>query len=127
MTKERIGYKNPPKSTRFKKGQSGNPKGRPKGSKNIDTLVLEELNAAMQIQEQGQVKTVQKKEAIIKVLLKKALSGDLKAACTLFTMAGKAEQKEALNALSASQSAINEDDIKLLEAFGIKLPQGLGE
>jgi|GEM_PF-2266933 len=30
VTEERVGYKNPPKATRFKKGQSGNPYGRPK-------------------------------------------------------------------------------------------------
>ena len=29
-----VGYKTPPKNTQFQPGQSGNPKGRPKGTKN---------------------------------------------------------------------------------------------
>ena len=41
-----VGYGRPPEATRFKPGQSGNPKGRPKGSKNLRTLFAEELRRA---------------------------------------------------------------------------------
>ncbi len=38
-----VGYRKPPKHTRFKPGQSGNPRGRPKGTKNLKTDLIEEL------------------------------------------------------------------------------------
>ena len=40
-----VGYGKPPRSRRFKPGQSGNPKGRPKGAKNRDTILRELLNS----------------------------------------------------------------------------------
>ena len=39
-----IGYGRPPKHTQFKKGQSGNPEGRPKGIKSLSTELDDELS-----------------------------------------------------------------------------------
>lgn len=73
---EDIGYKNPPKSSQFQKGQSGNSKGRPKGSKNLKTILLKELESQISIQEKGKVTKVTKQEAFIKGLIANALKGD---------------------------------------------------
>ena len=50
-----VGYGNPPVHTRFKPGQSGNPKGRRKGQRNIRTVVNEALNQPITIRE-GNIK-----------------------------------------------------------------------
>ena len=39
-----VGYGKPPRHSRFVKGQSGNPRGRPAGAKNFTTLLEEALN-----------------------------------------------------------------------------------
>lgn len=74
-----IGYGKPPKRTQFKAGQSGNPKGRPRGSLSLMTVIERELNSKVTVTEQGQQKKVRKKEVVAKQLVNKAASGDLKA------------------------------------------------
>jgi hypothetical protein len=74
-----VGYGKPPKGTRFKPGQSGNPNGRPKGSKPIPTLVQKELKTRIAVTEGGVTKRMSKGEAIVKRLFGGALKGDLRA------------------------------------------------
>ena len=76
---DQVGYGRPPKTTRFKKGQSGNPKGRPKGSLNVATVLIKTLCEKVVINQNGQRKTVTKLEAAFKQLANKALSGDIRA------------------------------------------------
>jgi len=52
--------------TRFKRGQSGNPKGRPGGAKNLSTLLSEALNEAVIVAENGGRRKITKRQAIIK-------------------------------------------------------------
>jgi Family of unknown function (DUF5681) len=73
-----VGYGKPPKHSRFCKGQSGNPQGRPKGSKNLATLLDQALDEPVIVNEYGQRRQVSKREAVLKQLVNKAASGDLK-------------------------------------------------
>ena len=57
---ERVGYGNPPKHTRFRKGESGNPQGRPKGTLNMATVLARTLRERVVINENGQRKVVTK-------------------------------------------------------------------
>ncbi len=81
-----TGYKQPPKQHQFAKGQSGNPNGRPKGSKNVSTLIQEELEQSIIVQEQGQQKEIKKSEAIVKQMVMKALKGDIRATEFIFKL-----------------------------------------
>jgi hypothetical protein len=58
-----VGYRNPPKASRWRKGQSGNPRGRQKGVRNLRTELAEELGEIVSISEQGLAKTITKQRA----------------------------------------------------------------
>mgnify|MGYP001233725914 CR=1 FL=1 len=78
-----IGYRRPPASGRFKKGASGNPKGRPKGSSNFLTLLDQELAQTIIVNENGKRKTVSRLQAMVKRMVADALQGDQKSLLTL--------------------------------------------
>jgi hypothetical protein len=71
-----VGYGKPPKSTQFKKGQSGNPKGRPKGAKGLHASLKRELESKIAVQEGNRAVRITKAEALAKQLLNKALKGE---------------------------------------------------
>ena len=74
-----VGKGRPPQATRWKPGQSGNPRGRPRGSKNLGTMLMEELNEKVKIQRNGGTRSVTKRQVIIKRLVNNAVNGDWKA------------------------------------------------
>ena len=83
-----IGYGRPPQSKQFKKGQSGNPKGRPRHSKNVATLAREALYAQVEVTENGRRRRVSKLEVGFKQLANRIAKGDLVAIRLLLTIPG---------------------------------------
>jgi Family of unknown function (DUF5681) len=86
-----VGYKNPPRHTQFKPGESGNPSGRPKGSVSKKRLSLEaildqNLDEIISAVENGKRKRITMQEAIIKQLLRKAAAGDNQAIKSLLAL-----------------------------------------
>ena len=81
-----VGYGKPPKHTRFKKGQSGNPKGRPEDTKNLKTDLREEMNEKITIREGADERRISKQRALLKSLTLKAIKGDTRAANVLLNM-----------------------------------------
>jgi uncharacterized protein DUF5681 len=83
---EAVGYGKPPTQTRFRKGQSGNPRGRPKGTPNLATTLARALKEPVVITEQGRKKTITKFEAAVKQLVNKAASGEARAIAQLLAL-----------------------------------------
>lgn len=89
-----VGYGKPPSEHQFAKGQSGNPKGRPKGKKNIDTMLREALFAPIPIQINGKTTNVSALEAIVLKLRNNAIAGDYRSAVQAIQLAIRALQPE---------------------------------
>lgn len=83
-TDDAVGYRRPPRRTRFKPGQSGNPQGRPKGLKSLSQLVSRELDRRVFLTEEGRRRRVSKREVLAKQITKDALAGNAKARETVF-------------------------------------------
>ena len=75
---DKVGYGRPPKHSQFKLGQSGNPKGRPKKSKELNTLFRNELDKTIVVMEDGREKRITKREALITQVVNRAIKGDVK-------------------------------------------------
>src|SRR6266487_1566813 len=82
-----VGYAKPPKQTQFKKGLSGNPHGRPRGAKNLATLLCEALDKKITtVTESGDRRKITKREAMITQLVNRSAQADLKATLIVLGM-----------------------------------------
>jgi hypothetical protein len=113
-----VGYRKPPQGTRFKKGQSGNPKGRPRGSENLATLLIKAVNEPVTVHENGRRKTIPKLEAAIKQLANKAASGDPRATQLLMQVMETAEDR---SDMPTQTEAVDETDRIIITQFVSRL------
>lgn len=93
-----VGYRKPPAHTRFKKGQSGNPKGRRKGTQNLATDLAEELGERIRVREGDREYWASKQRAILKALMARASKGDVRAISVLFSIAKAVKSEPAATA-----------------------------
>jgi Family of unknown function (DUF5681) len=121
---DKVGYGRPPKHTRWKKGQSGNPSGRPKGAANPVDEFMAELAEMIQVTEGGKPKRITKLRALIKRLTAGAITGDVRSSslvlswCARF-IAGKAEGDD--EALTATQQQVVDEYLE--EQVELRLAQ----
>ena len=105
-----VGYGKPPRNTQFKKGQSGNPRGRPSGSKNLATLVSVALNEPVIVVENGGRRKITKREAIIKQLVNRSTKADWRAIKILLEIVreieGRVEPEAGENSFSAADEKV---------------------
>jgi len=113
-----VGYGKPPKDTQFKPGSSGNPAGRPKGTKNLRTDLSEELAEKIKVNEGGQQLVISKQRAMLKSLMAKAIKGDTSAARALINLIVGIEQVDAERSVVVTTSA---EDLEVLQAYRDRL------
>lgn len=106
-----VGYGKPPRHTQFKPGQSGNPRGRPKGSRSLAATVRKVLGRKIPVIERGQRKLVSADEAMLHRYLEMALKGDVKAGAFLF---GFLERFQPAEADDAEPEALSEGEKEVL-------------
>jgi hypothetical protein len=112
MTKE-VGYGRPPKSSRFKPGQSGNPSGRRRGTPNVRAELEAELNELMPLGGADQQEKVSKIRFLVKSIVTAALTGNLTAAKLIFERLDKSEPPEA----KRTAERLSSTDQELLKKF----------
>jgi hypothetical protein len=114
-----VGYGKPPKHSRFKPGQSGNSKGRPKGVRNFKTDVQTTLKAPVKVTRGGKPRNVSTQEAALLRLREKALGGDPRALDRLLAFAQIYNNEE----LTAA-AGLSADDASVLEIFKARVRSG---
>lgn len=125
-----VGYGRPPKHSRFKPGQSGNPRGRPKGAKNVATVLRETMGKKITITENGRRKTISWLDAIVLRLSRSAVEGDARAidrVIKLLPMIETALAGEATESGSGAPSASHfagKEDLEMLKLFGDAFASG---
>jgi hypothetical protein len=108
-----VGYGKPPRHTRFAKGQSGNPRGRPAGAKNLRTLLSEALNETVLVTENGGRRKVTKRQAIITQLVNRSATADWRAIKILLDLVRDIEGRT--EPASPETAAFSEADEKVIE------------
>jgi hypothetical protein len=107
-----VGYRKPPKRNQFQRGVSGNPSGRPRGSKNLrpalredqlTKLIFQEANRKVKISEGGRTRQITMAEAILRSLMAKAAQGH------------RLHQKLFLDLYSQSEASRRERDGEVLD------------
>ena len=107
------GFGRPPRQTQFKKGVSGNPRGRPKKVSDFKTDLAAELQERIVVTENGKQRRVTKQRAFVKTLTAAAIKKDIRAvnallACIKFFGAGPEEKP---------QDSADTDDLEILENY----------
>lgn len=113
-----VGYGKPPAHTRFRKGHSGNPRGRPKGALNLATDLAEELGERIRVREGDRELSVTKQRAMLKALVARALKGDARAANAILALIARLVEPDSTASKDDEMSPFEQET---LDAFIARL------
>ena len=114
-------YRKPPEHTRFKKGQSGNPRGRP--AKNLPALLAAALNEKVTVTENGKRRQVTKREPVIAQLVNKSASAELRATKMLLDILWDIEKKA--EPTTTAKSPFNPTDKEVVQQLITRLRRNM--
>ena len=112
---------NPPKHTQFRKGTSGNPRGRPKGSKNLSAYLMEAARDQVTATVGGRTRRISKLQATTMQLATKAAGGDQAAIGRFLDWVDEIETRAA--SLKPSQYPVGAPDIEVIRAVYERMKQ----
>jgi len=116
-----IGRGKPPRHAGFQKGRSGNPKGRPKGSKNLATLLNQALDEKVYVTEDGRRRRITKRELVVKQLVNKSAAADLRAIKQLTDIVDDVERRTGASPAPPEPSELTATDREVVELFVARL------
>ncbi len=116
-----VGYGKPPKHSRFRKGRSGNPKGRTKGYRNLKSDLATELKKRIVVNEGGRRTRVSKQQALMMRLVEQALNGDMRA---LNALIDRYKRAFGLEDSETPTSELPAEDREILAAFRDQIIHG---
>lgn len=105
-----VGYGKPPRHSRFRKGESGNPSGRPKGARGLKADLKAELSERVRVTENGRTRRLTKQQLILKSLAARAAKGDNRATAKIvdlmLTLFGVDGEESMARGISESDEAL---------------------
>ncbi len=113
---QKCGFCLPPKEHQYQKGQSGNPNGRPRGARNRNTIVREQMNRKITLTSpDGNSRRISTKEGIIMKQINKALQGNTDSAKWMIELSDAADAE--YNEISMARETLNHDDAQILKLY----------
>jgi Family of unknown function (DUF5681) len=114
-----VGYRKPPRHSRFEPGQSGNPRGRPPGSKNLSSLLKKALDEPVIVVENNRRRKIAKRQAIITQFVNRCAKGDFKSTQLLLNILRDLESRAESG--SADADKVTEADQQIIERIKARL------
>ncbi|HLX14188.1 MAG TPA: DUF5681 domain-containing protein [Bradyrhizobium sp.] len=106
-----VGYGKPPRANQFKPGESGNPKGRPRGAKSAETILVELLQQKITLTERGRTRRITVLEGILRRIAEDCLKGNIKSSAFLLN------RLQAMSSGETEESGLSDDEQTVLETY----------